>query len=88
MSKIIALSAEPTLSGRLSCDGGLSGSLSIVSGYDVYSGAYDVVPKAYNSQTLLTANKLLNENIIVKEVPYYETGNSSNGVTAYIAKEA
>lgn len=34
-----------------------------------------------------TENKVLDRNIVVTEVPYYETGNAANGVTSYIAKE-
>ena len=34
-----------------------------------------------------TANKVLKDNILVTEIPYWETSNESNGTTAYIAKE-
>ena len=43
--------------------------------------------KSFQSQMLDTENKVLDRNIVVTEVPYYETGNSANGVTSYIAKE-
>ena len=39
-----------TLSGELSCKGGLSGKLSAVINYNVYSGEYEVVPSAFNTQ--------------------------------------
>ena len=48
---------------------------------------YRVTPKAFQSQMLDTENKVLDRNIVVTEVPYYETGNAANGVTSYIAKE-
>ena len=54
---------------------------------DPYTGEYEVVPKAFSSQTLETANKVLDENIVVAEVPYFETSNTSAGKTAYIARE-
>lgn len=55
--------------------------------FDSYTGEYTVIPKAYNSQTLDTANKLLEEDIVVSEVPYYETANEADGVISYIARE-
>lgn len=55
--------------------------------YESYEGEYQVTPKAFNEQTLDTANKILAQDIIVKEVPYYETGNEANGTTSYIARE-
>ena len=32
-----------------------------------------------------TENKILERNIVITEVPYYETGNEANGITSYIA---
>lgn len=92
------ISPECTLSGKLSVTGGLSGELSVIGGlsgelsvmtekkYDEYYGDYEVVPAAFNTQTLETANKVLRDDILVKEVPFFETSNDS-GVTVYIARE-
>lgn len=82
------ISAESTLSGKLSASGGLSGKLSMATAasYEVYEGDYKVVPQAFNTQTLETANKLLKENIVVAEVPFFETSNET-GLTVYIARE-
>lgn len=55
--------------------------------YESYDGEYRITPKAFRSQMLDTENKVLDRNIVVTEVPYYETGNAANGVTSYIAKE-
>ena len=55
--------------------------------HESYDGEYRVTPKAFQSQMLDTENKVLDRNIVVTEVPYYETGNAANGVTSYIAKE-
>ena len=55
--------------------------------YESYDGEYRITPKAFQSQMLDTENKVLDRNIVVAEVPYYETGNAANGVTSYIAKE-
>ena len=76
-----------TLSGELSCKGGLSGKLSAVINYNVYSGEYEVVPSAFNTQVLPTANKVLKKDVTVQKVPYFETSNVQNGVTVYIAEE-
>lgn len=90
MSDRGSISACSTLSGRLSCVGGLSGSLSVSpsSGdHETYNGEYSVVPKAFASQTLETAGKLMTKNVTVLEVPYFETDNEADGKTVYIAKE-
>lgn len=81
------ISAEDTLRGKLSGDAGLKGSICVTKEYDAYAGDYKVIPKAFDSQVLETANKVLKENVTVSEVPYWETSNESNGTTAYIAKE-
>lgn len=50
-----------------------------------YDGNYDVVPLAFKETVLSTKNKKLTEDIVVKEIPYYETSNPSGGNTVYIA---
>lgn len=82
-----SISAECTLSGKISCHGALSGKISIMREYDRYDGDYKVIPKAFEEQSLQTINKMLSENVVITEVPYWETSNTSNGLTAYIAKE-
>lgn len=54
---------------------------------EAYTGSYEVTPMAYSVQSLDTSGKVLSEDIVVNEVPYYQTSNSSGGVTSYIAKE-
>lgn len=51
---------------------------------DVYDGDYEVTPKTY-SQTLETAHKLMQEDVTILEIPYFETSNDSDGLTVYIA---
>lgn len=82
------IEAFATLFGVLSCSGGLSGKISVPtqSGYDSYTGEYEIVPNAFKPQTLLTANKVLAQNVVIQKVPYYETSNAQNGVTVYIAE--
>ena len=81
------ISGGCTLSGTLSCNGSLSGKISIPTNFDRYNGDYEVVPNAFNAQTLPTANKLLTQDVVVKKVPYYETSNIQQGITVYIAGE-
>ena len=79
------------ISGRVSNRGSLSGTLSCPSvntgGFDIYSGDYELTPKAHQSQTINTKNKVLRDDITVAKIPYWETSNTSNGMTAYIAEE-
>lgn len=82
-----SISAESSLTGGLSCVGGLSGKVSVTKEYDVYGGEYTVIPKAFEEQVLSTSNRVTKENVIVKEVPFYETSNDSGGITAYIGKD-
>lgn len=71
----------------LSCTGGLSGKVSVTKEYDIYGGEYEIIPKAFEEQVLPTSNRVLKEDVVVKEVPFYETGNDSGGMTAYIGKD-
>lgn len=67
----------------------ISGSLTIPNtpGLEVYSGAYEVTPKAWEEQVLATDGKLMTDDVTVFRVPYYETINLFDGKTAYIAEE-
>lgn len=69
--------------------GELHGTLSARSiiGAEVYEGAYRVHSEAHEVQILPTANKQLTKNITVEKIPYFETSNLSNGITAYIGSE-
>ena len=51
-----------------------------------YTGEYTVTPKIHE-QTLLTAQKLMTENVMIQAIPYFETSNSSGGKTIYIGME-
>lgn len=54
--------------------------------YDVYDGEYIVTPKAYNPVVLETKEKLMEDDVTVLKIPYYETSNES-GLTVYIGDE-
>lgn len=51
----------------------------------VYDGDYNVTPLAFQEVKLNTKDKKLIEDIVVREIPYYETTNPSGGNTVYIA---
>lgn len=53
------------------------------SNYEVYEGAYIVTPSVSN-QTLETANKLMQSDVTIEEIPYAEVSNNSGGKTASI----
>lgn len=71
--------------GRANLHGTLSART--VTGAELYEGAYTVHSAAHEVQKLPTANKYLNENITVEKIPYYETSNTSDGITIYIGDE-
>ena len=48
-----------------------------------YSGNYEVTPKSYE-QSLDTNDKYMTDDVIIKQIPYYETSNDY-GTTCYIA---
>ncbi len=52
---------------------------------DHYEGSYDITPLAYYEQILPTKDKMCDDDIMVRRVPYYETSNLSGGNTVYIA---
>lgn len=51
-----------------------------------YDGEYIVTPSV-EQQTLATADKLLTDDVTVKEIPFYEVSNNSGGTTVYIGNE-
>lgn len=54
---------------------------------DYYEGDTTVTPKAEEETILQTEHKIVEENITVLRVPYYETTNPTGGNTVYIAGE-
>lgn len=57
-----------------------------VASEDTYEGPYTVVP-AFETQELHTANKLMTDNVSVKEIPVRITSNTAGGKTMYIGLE-
>lgn len=50
-----------------------------------YEGDYNILPSASQEIVLPTKHKKMKENVIIKEIPYYEVSNLSGGNTVYIA---
>lgn len=78
------------------CVGNLSAKLTIPCAVVIESGSppssdipddYTIIPKAFEDQIIATTGKQLDHDILVKAVPYHETSNDSDGLTAYIAEE-
>ena len=54
-------------------------------GGEQYNGAYEVTPKL-EAQTLPTKDKVLTDNMTIKEIEIHRVKNSSGGTTIYIAR--
>ena len=52
-------------------------------GCEKYSGDYEITPTA-SEQVLKTAQKLLEEDVTVRAIPYSEVSNNANGTTVCI----
>ena len=78
---------DGAIGGKISADGYIQGILGYRQCHEVlkYGGEYDVIPKTY-AQHLDTDNKLMEEDVTVRAIPYYETSNV-NGTTVYIGSE-
>lgn len=82
------LSAPDTLEGTLSAMASLSGDLIIPDtiGGRHYDGEYIVTPRTDSAIVLSTNGLVMDDDVTVKKIPYYETSNES-GYTAYIGNE-
>lgn len=58
--------------------------LSSSEAYPIYEGTYVVIPQT-SEQTLETRDKRMQDNVTVREVPYFEVSNEK-GLTVYIAQ--
>ena len=55
-------------------------------GAEPYKGDYTVTPKV-NAQTMLTRGKLMDDDVKISPIPYFDVGNASGGSTVYIGGE-
>lgn len=84
MSELQAIS---TLEGSLSGMPTIYGVLSEVVAYKSYTGDYRIVPLFGQDIKLKTENRVLKDNVIVKQIPYFETPTPEGGTTIYIGTE-
>lgn len=76
------------LSGIVTSDyADISGEVSLPTGGTYYTGDYVVTPKAHRQTTLETQGLTMTDNVVVLEIPYYETSNVHDGYTVYIGNE-
>ena len=52
--------------------------------FPYYEGAYEVTPDV-SEQKLETKQKIMRDDVIIKEIPFFETSNNTVGTTVYIA---
>lgn len=53
--------------------------------YEHYKGSYEVTPQTFR-QSLETKSKVMDEDVEIKSIPYYEVSNPK-GYTVYIGSE-
>lgn len=53
---------------------------------DIYDGSYEAVPSV-KKQILETKNKIMTNNLTIREIPYFKTDNTFGGSTVYIGEE-
>lgn len=71
-------STRPSLKGRIRIPTSI--------GRDIYDGEYIITPKPFEEQVLESKDKMMQEDVVVLAIPYYETSNIS-GKTIYIGGE-
>jgi len=82
--KEIRLAKLPRIIGKLSRPKHvLTGVLSKEVRTDYYTGVYTVRPSS-EEQTLPTKNRMMSKDVLVEEIPYFETTNESGGYTVII----
>lgn len=88
------IEVEPELTGDIDVEIELTGDIDVeaelcsviaYSNAKTYDGAYEVTPMADEEQVLVTAQKLMADDVTIHKVPYYETSNE-HGITVYIAE--
>ena len=78
--------SETSITGKLKTEDVVFGKIQLSGNLSIYNGDYTVTPSV-EEQTLKTANKKMLEDVTVKKIPFYETGNLSGGHTVYIGSE-
>lgn len=55
-------------------------------GHPQYQGPYKVTPST-EPQVLYTAKQVMDKNVHVESIPFYDVSNNAGGKTVYIGKE-
>lgn len=79
----------PKITGKVKRQNELSGTVgakTINIGGKPYGGQYVVTPRVYE-QKLKTKGAIMNDDVTVKSIPFFNVGNQSGGSTAYIGSE-
>lgn len=93
MNKIVVIegqvSLENLVKGEVNLNNMIDGEsgtfyLASAEAHETYNGNYNVIPSAFEDITLNTNNKIMQRDVTVSKIPYYQTSNT-NGVTIYIA---
>lgn len=58
----------------------------IVDTTEHYKGNYEVTPRTIQ-QVMQTRNLIMDNDVIINKIPYFETGNNFGGNTVYIGSE-
>ena len=74
-----------TIKGTVKSVGGVTGRIYVSAEYqnEAYTGPYEVEPSS-EEQILLTKEKNMAEDLIIRPIPYAEVTNTSQGITAMI----
>lgn len=77
------VSNNAELMGAVASNSDISGTVFIEGGREKYNGTYEVTPRV-EEQTFATANKVMINDLVVKEIPYAEVSNPAGGTTVII----
>ena len=81
----MAIKSVGALKGTVKSVGGITGKIYASDKYqnEAYKGPYEVEPSS-EEQTLLTKDKNMVEDFIIRPIPYAEVTNTSQGITVMI----
>lgn len=71
------------LTGEIRAVCALEGTVQAGKSYPEYEGKYEIAPST-GTQVLPTRNRIMTEDIMIKEIPYQEVTNKSGGQTVTI----
>lgn len=79
------LSDKETIAGALRAKSSVTGTIALnMNGVtDRYTGEYEVTPLV-TSQVLGTKQKVMIDDLTIKEIPFFDVSNTSGGTTVYI----